>query len=90
MEKLVKNINTPHANFDKQRKESMNMKDIYKQEIEAELERAQAKLAEFETPEKSLTTEVHTTHTKRVDTLKQKIDATMTKLKKQREANEDV
>lgn len=42
------------------------MKDAYKQEIETELERVQAKLAEFEAaPEKSLAADVHITHANR-------------------------
>ncbi len=44
----------------------MNMIDACKQELEAERERVQVKLAEFEEPpEKSLTADVHITHANR-------------------------
>lgn len=67
------------------------MKDAYKQELEAELVRIQVKLAEFEAAtEKSFTADDHSTHAQRGLNLKQKFDATMIKLKKERDAHEDI
>ncbi len=68
----------------------MSTKESYRQKIEAEWKLVQAKLAEFETPEKSLPTNVHTKYTKQVDNLKQKIDGTKARLKERGVANKDV
>ncbi|MBU3944932.1 MAG: hypothetical protein KKB91_11720 [Proteobacteria bacterium] len=53
----------------------MNSKEVYKQKIEEELKQVQAKLAEFETPQKSLTADARIKYTKQVDNLKQKVNA---------------
>ncbi len=68
----------------------MSTKEFYRQKIEAELELVQTKLAEFETPGKSLPTNVHIKYAKQVDNLKQKIDVTKARLKERGGANKDV
>ncbi len=68
----------------------MNSKEVYKQKIEAELERVQDKLAEFEAPQKSLTAAAHIKYDKQINNLKQKVNAMRIQLKQQGEANKDV
>jgi septal ring factor EnvC (AmiA/AmiB activator) len=68
----------------------MSTKDAYKQKIEAELERVQAKLAEFEAPKKSLTADARIKYAKQINNLKQKVNATRTQLTERGEANKDV
>lgn len=67
----------------------MNTKESYRQKIEAELKRVQTKLAEFEAPGKSLPTDVRIKYAKQVDSLKQKIDTTKSRLKERGESNRD-
>lgn len=66
----------------------MSTKDAYKQKREAELELAQAKVAEFKARAKNLTADARLRHAKQVDELEQKVDATKAKLKELGEANE--
>ncbi|MCX5869599.1 MAG: hypothetical protein NTY00_02975 [Deltaproteobacteria bacterium] len=56
----------------------MSTKEVYKQKVKTELERVQAKLAEFEAPEKSLSADTHIKHANQFDNLKEKIDVTKT------------
>jgi DNA repair exonuclease SbcCD ATPase subunit len=67
----------------------MSTKESYRQKIEAELKQVQTQLAEFEAPEKSLPTNVRIKDAKQVNSLKQKIDSTKTRLKERSEANKD-
>ncbi len=66
----------------------MSSKEAYKQKIEAELELAQAKLAEFKARAKSLTADARIRHAGRVDDLEQKVDTTKAKLKELGEASD--
>ena len=68
----------------------MNSKDVYKQKIEAELKRVQAKLAEFEAPEKSLSGDARIKYDKQLNNPTQKVNATRTQLRQRGEANKDV
>jgi hypothetical protein len=67
----------------------MSTKEAYKQKIEAELELAQAKLAEFKAQAKSSAADARIKYAKQVDDLEQKIDATKAKLKEMGEASDD-
>ena len=67
----------------------MNTKEAYKQKIEAELELAQARLAEFKAKAKISTADARIKYAKQIDELEQKIDATKAKLKELGEASED-
>ena len=67
----------------------MNTKEAYKQKIEAELELAQAKLAEFKAQAKSSAADARIKNAKQVDELEQKINATKSKLKELGEASDD-
>ena len=67
----------------------MSTKEAYKQKIEAELELAQAKLAEFKAQAKSSAADARIKNAKQVDDLEQKIDATKAKLKELGEASDD-
>jgi mevalonate kinase len=67
----------------------MSTKEAYKQKIEAELELAQAKLAEFKAQAKSSAADTRIKYSKQVDELEQKVDATKVKLKELGEASED-
>ena len=67
----------------------MSAKDAYKQKIEAELELAQAKLAEFKAQAKSSAADARIKNAKQVDELEQKINATKGKLKELGEASDD-
>lgn len=68
----------------------MNSKEAYKLKIEAELKHVQAKLAEFEAPEKSLTAGARINYAKQSNNIKQKVNTTRTQLKERGEANKDV
>jgi hypothetical protein len=67
----------------------MSAKEAYKQKIEAELELAQAKLAEFKAQAKSSAADARIKNAKQVDELEEKINATKGKLKELGEASED-
>jgi len=67
----------------------MNRKKVYKQKIEAELERVQAKSAEFEAPQKSIITFARIKYAMQVDKFKQKFDVTMAKSQERSETNKD-
>ena len=67
----------------------MSTKKAYKQKIEAEVELAQAKLAELKAKAKISTADARIKYTKQVDELEQKVDATKAKLKELGEASED-
>jgi len=67
----------------------MSTKEAYKQKIEAELELAQAKLAEFKAQAKSSAADTRIKYSKQVDELEQKVDATKAKLKEMAEASDD-
>jgi hypothetical protein len=67
----------------------MSTKEAYKQKIEAELELAQAKLAEFKAQAKSSAADTRIKYSKQVDELEQKVDATKVKLKELGEASDD-
>ena len=67
----------------------MSTKEAYKQKIEAELELAEAKLAEFQAQAKSSAADARIQHAKQVDELEQNINATKAKLKELGEASDD-
>jgi flagellar motility protein MotE (MotC chaperone) len=67
----------------------MSTKEAYKQKIEAELELAQAKLAEFRAQAKSSAADARIQHAKQVDELEQNINATKAKLQELGEASDD-
>jgi VIT1/CCC1 family predicted Fe2+/Mn2+ transporter len=67
----------------------MSAKEAYKQKMEAELELAQAKLAEFRAQAKSSAADMRIKHAKQVDELEQKVDATKAKLKELGAASDD-
>lgn len=67
----------------------MSTRDAYKMKIEAELELAQATLAEFKARGKSLTADARIRHARQVDELEQKSVATKAKLKELGEASEE-
>jgi hypothetical protein len=67
----------------------MSTKEAYKQKIEAELELAQAKLAEFKAQAKISTADARIKHAKQVDEIEQSVGATKAKLKELGEASED-
>jgi len=67
----------------------MSTKEAYKQKMEAELELAQAKLAEFKAQAKSSAADARIKNAKQVDELEEKINATKGKLKELGEASED-
>jgi cob(I)alamin adenosyltransferase len=67
----------------------MGKKEAYKQKIEAELELAQAKLAEFKAQAKISTADARIKSAKQVDELEQMIGVTKAKLKELGEASED-
>ncbi len=67
----------------------MSTKEAYKQKIEAELELAQAKLAEFKAQAKSSAADARIKNAEQVDELEQKINATKSKLKELDEASDD-
>lgn len=67
----------------------MSMKAAYKQKIEAELELAQAKLAELKARAKSSTADVRIKYAKQADEFEKKFDVAKVKLKELGEAGED-
>jgi hypothetical protein len=67
----------------------MSRKEAYKQKIEAELELAQAKLAEFKAQAKISSADARIKHAKQVDEIEQRVGATKAKLKELGEASED-
>lgn len=68
----------------------MNTKKAYKQKMEAELELAQAKLAEFKAQAKSAAADTQIKHAKQVDELEEKVGDTKAKLHELAEASDDV
>jgi hypothetical protein len=67
----------------------MSTKEAYKQKIEAELELAQAKLAEFKAQAKISTADAHIKHAKQVEEVEQRVGATKAKLKELGDASEE-
>lgn len=67
----------------------MSTKEAYKQKIEAELELAQAKLAELTAQAKISTADVRIAYAKQIDELEQGIDTTKAKLKELGEAGDE-
>jgi hypothetical protein len=67
----------------------MSTKEAYQQKIEAELELAQAKLAELKAQAKSSAADARIKYAKQVDELEQKVDATKAKLKELGEASNE-
>ena len=67
----------------------MSTKEAYKQKIEAELELAQAKLAEFKAQAKIATADARIKHAKQADEIEQRVGATKAKLKELSEASGD-
>lgn len=67
----------------------MSTKEAYKQKIEAELELAQAQLAEFKARMKNSTADARIKYAKQVDKVEQGVDATKDKLKELGEAGDD-
>jgi hypothetical protein len=67
----------------------MSTKEAYKQKIEAELELAQAKLAEFKAQAKISTADARIKHAKQVEEVEQRVGATKAKLKELGAASED-
>jgi hypothetical protein len=67
----------------------MNEKEAYKQKMEAELEMAQAKLAEFKAQVKSSAADVRIEDAKQVGELEQSVEATKVKLKELDGADDD-
>ncbi len=67
----------------------MSTKEAYKQKMEAELELAQAKLAELKAQAKSYAADLRIEYAKQVDELEQKVDVTKGKLKELGEASDD-
>jgi hypothetical protein len=67
----------------------MSTKEAYKQKIEAELELAQAKMAEFKAQAKVSTADARLKHAKQIGEIEQRVSATKAKLKELGEASED-
>jgi len=67
----------------------MSNKEAYRQKIEAELELAQARLAQWKAKAKVMAADGNIEYTKRVDELEQNVGATRAKLKELTEASED-
>ena len=67
----------------------MSTKEAYKQKIEAEVELAQAKLAELKAETKNSAADVRIEYENQIEELDQKIGATKTKLKELSEASEE-
>jgi len=68
----------------------LNTKKAYKQKMEAELELAQAKLAEFKAQAKSAAADTQIKHAKQVEELEEKVGDTKAKLNELAEASDDV
>jgi len=75
--------NGPHMNTKE------NTQEAYRQKIEAELELAQAKLAEFKAQPRSLTAEDRIQHIRRIEDLEQRVAATRAKWRELDGADED-
>ncbi len=67
----------------------MSTKDAYKLKIEAEMELAQAKLAEFKAQAKSSEAEAQIKNAQHIEELEKKIGDTKSKLKELGEASDD-
>lgn len=67
----------------------MSTKEAYKQKIEAEVELAQAKLAELRAEAKSCAADTRIKYDKQIGELEQKVNAAKVKLKELGEASED-
>ena len=68
----------------------MSLKDAYKKKAEAELELAQARVAEFKAKIKSFTAGTQVTYAEQVDHLEKAVDDTKHKLKELGDAGEEV
>jgi len=68
----------------------MNTNEAYKQKMEAELELAQAKLAEFKAQAKSAAADTQIKQAKQLDELEEKVSDTKAGLHEQAEASDDV
>lgn len=67
----------------------MSTKEAYKQKMEAELELAHAKLAQFKAQAKSVAADARIKYAQQVDELEQKVDATKARLKELGQAGDD-
>jgi len=67
----------------------MSTKEAYKQKVEAEVELAQAKLAELKAVAKGCAADTRIKYDQQIEELEQKVDATKMKLKVLSEAGED-
>jgi hypothetical protein len=67
----------------------MDTKEAFKQKIEADVELAQAKLAELKAQVKSSAADAHIKYAMHVEELEQKLEATKAKLKELGEASEE-
>lgn len=67
----------------------MNKKEAYKQKIEAELELAQAKLAEYKARVKSAVADARIQYIKHVEEIEHGLNAAEAKIKELNEARED-
>lgn len=67
----------------------MSTKEAYKQKIEAEVEVAQARLAELRAEAKNSAADTRIKYEKQIEKLEQNIDATKSKLKELGEASDD-
>ncbi|MBF0502095.1 MAG: hypothetical protein HQM09_18290 [Candidatus Riflebacteria bacterium] len=67
----------------------MNTKEVYRQKIEAELELAQAKIAEFKAQAKISTADARIKYAKQIDEIEQMIGVMKVKLKELGDAGED-
>ena len=68
----------------------MSLKDAYKKKAEAELELAQARLAEFKAKVKGIKADTSVTYAKQVDHLEKAVDDAKKLLKELGEASEEV
>ena len=68
---------------------SMSTKEAYKEKLAAEVDLAQAKLAELKARARSSAADACITYNDQIDKLQQQIDATQGKLKELGEAGED-
>lgn len=67
----------------------MSRKDAYKQKVEAEVELAEAKLAEIKAKAKGYTADVGIKYGKQIDDLEDNVERMRSKLQKMRGANDD-
>lgn len=68
---------------------SVSTKEAYKEKIEAEVDLAQAKLAELKAQARSSTADARIEYDEQIDKLLQKVEATRDKLKELGESGED-